>query len=67
MPEKTKPPGVIRADEAYTLDELANRLGLGRAAIREARRRGLPIRTVGRRRFILGSDVLAFIAKQEPT
>jgi len=53
-------PGVIAASECYTLDELQSRLQLGRAAWRTARQQGLPVRVVGRRKLVLGSDVLAW-------
>lgn len=53
-------PGVIDASQCYTLDELQSRLQLGRAAWRTARRQGLPVRIVGRRKLVLGRDVLAW-------
>jgi hypothetical protein len=56
-----KEPGVIRADAAYSLEQLKSRLGLGTAAIRTARRNGLIIRRVGRKSFALGKDILAYL------
>ena len=54
--------GEIRADGMYTLAEIRARLGLGPYALREARRRGLPVRKIGRRSYVLGKDILAFAA-----
>lgn len=53
--------GLVDANHAYTLDELQARLGLGKAAWRTARREGLPVRRVGKRGFVLGSDVLEWL------
>ena len=58
---KTQEPGIIIADAAYSLDQVKSRLGLGTAAIRTARRNGLTVRRVGRKSFILGADLLAYI------
>jgi hypothetical protein len=55
--------GRIAADELYTLAEIKLRLGLGAAALRTARRRGLKVRKIGRRGFVLGKDVIAFIER----
>ena len=55
-------PGLIDARQAYRLDEVQARLGFGRHAMTEARRKGLIVRAVGKRRFCLGSDIIAFIA-----
>ncbi len=53
--------GYISAHELYTLEEFGSRLGLGTAALRSARRRGLRIGRVGRRSYVLGSDFIAYI------
>lgn len=52
--------GEISADSMYTLSEIRARLGLGTYALREARRRGLPVRKIGRRSYVLGKDILNF-------
>ena len=54
-------PGEISADSIYTLDEIELRLGLGQAAMRTARRAGLKVRKIGRRRYVLGKDLLAYV------
>ena len=53
--------GEICGNSAYTLDEIKKRLGLGVAAMRTARRRGLKVRRIGRRAFVLGRDILAYL------
>lgn len=62
MSAATAPPlGTVTADAIYTLDFIRVHLGLGQSAIREARRKGLPIKYVGRKGFVLGSDLIAFV------
>ena len=53
--------GHISADQMYTLDEIKRRLGLGVAAMRQARRNGLAVRYIGRRGYVLGKDILAYV------
>jgi len=53
--------GVISAQAAYSLDQVKARLGLGTAAIRTARRKGLTVRRVGRKSFVLGKDLLSYL------
>lgn len=54
-------PGYILAEALYTLDEFQRRLRLGEAAMRAARRQGLRVRKVGRRKYVLGRDALQWI------
>jgi hypothetical protein len=62
MNESTsQPPGIIAADCVYQLDDAQARLGLGKQAWRTARREGLPIRRVGRRRYVIGRDVITWL------
>lgn len=56
-----KEPGVIRADAAYSLEQVKARLGLGTAALRTARRKGLAVRRIGRKSFVLGRDLLQYL------
>ncbi len=56
-------PGVIDGTAIYTLGEFQDRLKLGQHAMRQARRAGLPVRRVGRRGYILGSDALEFFRR----
>ena len=57
----------IREDEIIPLPELAKRLGLGQSAMRAARRQGLKVRRIGRRKFILGRDLVAFLESRPPS
>ena len=53
--------GRISADQVLTLEAVQQELGLGRHALREARRKGLKVRRIGRRGYVLGADLIAFI------
>jgi hypothetical protein len=57
----------VREDEIVPLPELAKRLGLGQSAVRAARRQGLKVRRIGRRKFILGRDLVAFLESRPPS
>lgn len=57
----TRTPGVIRADEAYTLTEFRKRTGLGSTAFRGARAAGLRVIALGRKRYVLGVDWIEFL------
>ncbi len=61
------PTGRIAGDEVVTLDFLKNEMGMGQAALREARRKGLKIRYVGKRGFCIGSDLIDFIRSEGKT
>ena len=58
MAATTRKPGEIHAHSLYTLDELDSRLGLGKTALREARRQGLKVKLIGRRGYVRGQDLL---------
>jgi hypothetical protein len=53
--------GRISADQVLTLDAVRTELGLGIAAMREARRKGLKVRRIGRRKFVFGADLIDFL------
>jgi hypothetical protein len=57
-------PGVIAADALYRADELKARMGWRNAAFRAACRRGLRTHRVGKRVFVAGADVLAFVQQE---
>lgn len=63
MPDHKKDPpgGVISVDHAYSLEQVRDRLGLGTAALRTARRKGLIVRRIGRRSFVMGRDLLQYL------
>ena len=58
---RSEAPGYVRADELYTLDELRARLKLGDSAMRQARRAGLRLLTVGRRRYVSGRQLIEWM------
>jgi hypothetical protein len=53
--------GRISADQVLTLEAVKAELGLGAAALREARRKGLRVRRIGRRGYVFGEDLIAFL------
>jgi hypothetical protein len=55
--------GVIRADEIYPLPVFQRLAGLSAWALRQARRRGLRYRVVGRRKYVIGRDWFAHLEK----
>lgn len=59
--KNTAVPGQIDEGSLYTLDEIKRRLGLGDWALRTARRRGLVVRRIGTRGYVLGKDMIEFI------
>jgi Helix-turn-helix domain len=59
--------GEIDANSLYTLSEISRRLGLGKAALRTARRQGLVVRRIGRRSYILGADLIAWFKQAART
>ncbi len=52
---------IVRADECYPLQVFKRLTGMGNAAMRESRRRGLVVRKVGLRSYVLGKDWLRFV------
>ena len=60
----TDPPGFIEAEALYTVAEVERRLGLKEWARKEARKKGLRIKKIGRKSFILGRDVIKFFDDQ---
>lgn len=58
-------PGAIVPEAIYRLDELKVRMGWRDAAFRAAVRAGLKIYRSGKRTYVLGTDLVAFITKGE--
>jgi hypothetical protein len=56
--------GVILSDATYPLAEFQKLSGLGEAALRQARRQGLVVTAIGRRRFVRGADFYEFIGRR---
>jgi hypothetical protein len=70
MDERQKPtrqrlPGEVHPDVLYRADELKGRMGWSDAALRAARRRGLVVRREGKRAYVLGEDVIAYITREK--
>ncbi|MCC7419535.1 MAG: hypothetical protein IT428_04600 [Planctomycetaceae bacterium] len=66
-----KPPvddglGIIRSGESYPLSIFGRLVGLGKAALRQARREGLKIRQQGNRSFVLAEDWHEHLRNTEP-
>ena len=60
----TDAPGYIAQDELYTIQEIDRRLGLGVAALRAARRKGLVIHKIGRRSYVFGQDLINYVQEK---
>lgn len=58
-------PGAIIPDAIYRLDELKARMGWRDAAFRAAVRAGLKIYRSGKRTYVVGTDLVAFVTKGE--
>jgi hypothetical protein len=55
--------GAIREGESYPLEVFAERTGLGKAALRQARRASLKMTKIGRSKFISGRDWLEHLER----
>ncbi len=60
-------PGEVQSTVLYRADELKARMGWSDAALRSARRHGLPVRRLGKRAYILGEDVISFLKNRTDT
>lgn len=56
-------PGAILPDALYTMNEAAARLGWGVHAFRAARDRGLKVHRCGKRGYVAGAELIAFITQ----
>jgi hypothetical protein len=56
-------PGSIAPDAIYRADEAKVRMGWRDAAFRAACRNGLRVHRVGKRAYVAGADLAAFITK----
>ena len=64
MPTTTgEKPGLITADSLYTMEELSARLRVCRKALLVARRKGLKVKRLGCRGYVLGRDVFEWFDK----
>lgn len=55
--------GIIEADKAYSIKVFQRITGMGTAAMREARKKGLPVRRCGLRSFVIGRDWIEYLAE----
>jgi hypothetical protein len=55
--------GEIRKNSTYSLREFKRRLGIGDAAIRQMKREGLPLRKIGKAKYVMGEDWFEFVDK----
>ena len=65
QPIRQRLPGEVHPDVLYRADELKGRMGWSDAALRAARRRGLVVRREGKRAYVLGEDVIAYITREK--
>jgi len=56
-------PGAVVPEAIYRLDELKARMGWRDAAFRAAVRAGLKIYRSGKRTYVLGTDLIAFVTR----
>ena len=56
--------GSVHADEIMSLREFGRRLGLANKALCDAQKAGLKTATVGVRKYIVGSQAVAWFAQQ---
>jgi hypothetical protein len=64
-PRRQPAPGMIFPEALYRVDELRARMGWATSSYRAACRRGLPVRRSGKRAYVLGADVIAFVANEQ--
>jgi len=64
MSDKQTNLGVIQGDSVYPLSVFQKLTGLGSHAVRQARKKGLRMRDVGNRSYILGNDFYRFLDSQ---
>ena len=65
QPARLRVPGEVHPAALYRIDELQARMGWTDSSFRSARRRGLIVRRDGKRAYVLGEDVIAYIKSKE--
>lgn len=58
---KRQPSEPIQAGAVYRLSELQRRMGIERDALRSAKKKGLRIRKLGTKKYVLGDDFIEFM------
>ena len=54
-------PAQILPIQVYSLADVRALLGVGRDGLRTARRKGLQVRRMGRKSFVIGADLVAYL------
>lgn len=62
---RSEPSGPIRAGESYPVKLFLRLAGWKKGALATAKRQGLPVRRAGGRSYVLGSDWIAFLSRDE--
>jgi hypothetical protein len=62
-PKHSQGRGELRADALYPVAVFMRRLGIGRHSLTALRRQGLPIRNIGQRCYIDGSEALTALRR----
>lgn len=58
--------GEVRSDSLYPVSVLLRRLGIGLSTLTSLRRRGLPIRSLGRRcSYVMGCELIDFLKGEQ--
>jgi hypothetical protein len=65
QPARLRVPGEVNPAALYRIDELQARMGWTDSSLRAARRRGLIVRRDGKRAYVLGEDVIAYIKSKD--
>lgn len=60
----TDAPGIIEAGKLYTVAEARERLRAGPSTWAKLRDRGLTVRKVGSKSYVLGDDVISVVGNQ---
>ena len=63
-PEACELSGQINPDALYRADEARSRAGWGKEAFASARKRGLKTHRCGKRVYVWGAELIAFITKE---
>lgn len=59
-------PAPVIDGAAYTLRQLAHAAGICSKTLRIWQEKGLKVRRIGQRKYVLGSDFLQFLSDQQP-
>jgi hypothetical protein len=58
--------GEVSSNSAYTLQRFKRVSGLQTQALAAARKKGLPVRGTGRRRYVIGKEFIEWLSNQAP-